>query len=58
MASTRTVARERAGTVRVAITCSPFSFENVSVTGAGSSCGLAISTSSSKKLPVAPSERK
>jgi hypothetical protein len=55
--STGTVACACAGTVWIVVTCDPSSFENVSVTGASDAFGFAISTSSSKNAPVAPSDK-
>ena len=58
MMSTRTVRRDSAGTVRVATTWSPFSFENVSVTGARPRRADSRSHVFVEELPVAPSDRK
>ena len=55
MASAWMVVRDVAGSVMICVTEDPSSRKKVTVTGAGVVVGLAISTSRSKKLPVAPS---
>ena len=57
-ASTRSVVPDRAGSTRVSVTLAPPSTCNVTVTGTSAAFGFAISRSSSKKSPVAPSARK
>ncbi len=57
IASTLTVMRDCAATVRGSTIVDPPSSRNVNVTGASVRFGFAISTSLSKNSPVAPSAR-